>query len=202
MLYSKDGSKLLLYPKILGGTWSESITVKEGVTSIEDLAFYNHAVLKHLILPESLVNIGAQAFLYCYSLESVSIPSSTTSIGYRAFYGCNSLTDVYYSGTEEQWNAISIDDDNDCLSSAAFNYNHEHSYENGVCTECGASDTAIILGDLNGDKKVDISDLIRLKKYIADSSTEINGSADLNGDNDVNILDLIRLKKMIAGGDI
>ena len=203
VLYSKDGSKLLLYPKILGGTWSESITVKEGVTSIEDLAFYNHAVLKHLILPESLVNIGAQAFLYCYSLESVSIPSSTTSIGYRAFYGCNSLTDVYYSGTEEQWNAISIDDDNDCIASLTINYNHEHSYENGVCTECGASDgTATILGDLNGDKKVDISDLIRLKKYIADSSTEINGSADLNGDNDVNILDLIRLKKMIAGGDI
>ena len=203
VLYSKDGSKLLLYPKILGGTWSESITVKEGVTSIEDLAFYNHAVLKHLILPESLVNIGAQAFLYCNSLESVSIPSSTTSIGYRAFYGCNSLTDVYYSGTEEQWNAISIDDYNDCLTSITTHYNHEHSYENGVCTECGASDgTATILGDLNGDKKVDISDLIRLKKYIADSSTEINGSADLNGDNDVNILDLIRLKKMIAGGDI
>ncbi len=203
VLYSKDGSKLLLYPSVLGGTWSESITVKEGVTSIEDLAFYNHAVLKHLILPESLVNIGAQAFLYCYSLESVSIPSSITNIGYCAFYGCDSLTDVYYSGTEEQWNEISIDDDNDCLASLTINYNHEHSYENGVCPECGASDgTAIILGDLNGDKKVDISDLIRLKKYIADSSTEINGSADLNGDNDVNILDLIRLKKMIAGGDI
>ncbi len=203
VLYSKDGSKLLLYPKILGGTWSESITVKEGVTSIEDLAFYNHAVLKHLILPESLVNIGAQAFLYCNSLESVSIPSSITSIGYRAFYGCNSLTNVYYSGTEKQWNAISIGDYNDCLTSITTHYNHEHSYENGVCTECGASDgTATILGDLNGDKKVDISDLIRLKKYIADSSTEINGSADLNGDNDVNILDLIRLKKMIAGGDI
>ncbi len=55
-----------------------------------------------------------------------------------------------------------------------------------------------ITGDINGDGKVDVSDLIRLKKYIADYTTEIAGNADLTGDGVVDILDLIRLKKMIA----
>ena len=56
-----------------------------------------------------------------------------------------------------------------------------------------------VYGDLTGDNKVDVTDLIRLKKFIADDTTEIIGSADLNGDGIVDILDLIRLKKIIAG---
>ena len=56
-----------------------------------------------------------------------------------------------------------------------------------------------ITGDLTGDNKVDVTDLIRLKKYIADNTTELAGDADLNGDGIVDILDLIRLKKIIAG---
>ncbi len=55
-----------------------------------------------------------------------------------------------------------------------------------------------ITGDINGDGKVDVSDLIRLKKYIAVDTTEIAGNADITGDGVVDILDLIRLKKMIA----
>ncbi len=58
-----------------------------------------------------------------------------------------------------------------------------------------------ITGDINGDGKVDVSDLIRLKKYIAVDTTEIAGNADITGDGVVDILDLIRLKKMIASAE-
>lgn len=55
-------------------------------------------------------SIGDSAFLYCSSLTSITIPNSVTSIGDEAFDYCfPSLTDVYYTGTEEQWNAIMID---------------------------------------------------------------------------------------------
>ena len=40
---------------------------------------------------------------------------SVTTIGDYAFYDCDSLTDVYYMGTEEQWNDISIGLYNDDL---------------------------------------------------------------------------------------
>jgi len=41
------------------------------------------------------------------------------------FYGCSSLNTVYYTGTKEQWDAISIDSGNYYLNYAniIFNYN-------------------------------------------------------------------------------
>ena len=62
------------------------------------------------------------AFYRCTSLTSVTIPDSVTDIEFYAFYK-TSLTDVYYSGTEEQWNEITICDGNDSLKKATIHYN-------------------------------------------------------------------------------
>ncbi len=37
----------------------------------------------------------------------MTIPDSVTSIGNYAFYQCTSLATINYTGTKEQWNAIS-----------------------------------------------------------------------------------------------
>ena len=39
-------------------------------------------------------------------VTSISIPASVTTIARNAFDGCLSLTDIYFAGTEEQWNTI------------------------------------------------------------------------------------------------
>ncbi|MBQ8767620.1 MAG: leucine-rich repeat protein, partial [Clostridia bacterium] len=52
--------------------------------------------------------IPALVFMGCSSVTNITIPSSVTSRGDFAFYGCSGLTNIYYSGTEEQWNSISI----------------------------------------------------------------------------------------------
>ena len=74
------------------------------------------------------------------------------------------------------------------------------------CVELTATDGTelpeVRPGDLNGDGKIDVADLIRLKKYIAGDSVELKTSADLNGDKSVNVADLIRLKKYIAGDSV
>ncbi len=59
-----------------------------------------------------------------------------------------------------------------------------------------------IIGDLNGDKKVTISDLIILRRHLAgieliDEELYIN--ADLNDDGFVTISDLIKLRRSLAG---
>jgi len=36
----------------------------------------------------------------------VTIPDSVTSISSSAFQNCTGLTDIYFSGTKEQWNSI------------------------------------------------------------------------------------------------
>ena len=55
-----------------------------------------------------------------------------------------------------------------------------------------------LYGDVNGDGKVDIDDLTRLRRYIAESSTVIFPGADANGDGTVDIDDLTRLRRYVA----
>ena len=63
---------------------------------------------KNTKIPPSVTSIGEAAFSDCSGLTSIKIPSSVTSIGNYAFRDCIGLKDVYYTGTQEQWNAISF----------------------------------------------------------------------------------------------
>ena len=53
--------------------------------------------------------IRQDAFYNCYNLTSVTIPDCVKEIEYYAFLCCDALTTVNYRGTEEQWEAIVID---------------------------------------------------------------------------------------------
>ena len=93
-----------------GCTGLTSITIPDSVTSIENSAFYGCTSLTDVTIPDSVTSIGYDAFRDCTSLTDVTIPDSVTSIEDKAFSDCDNLTDIYYSGTESQWNEISIGD--------------------------------------------------------------------------------------------
>ena len=107
-----------------GSMWFESIVLPEGVTSIEEGAFWGKP-LESITLPEGVTRVGIAAFMYCEYLKSIMLPKSLTSIDTEAFYNCNNLTDVYYAGSEEEWNSIVIGSDNDSLSQATIHYNSD-----------------------------------------------------------------------------
>ena len=62
-----------------------------------------------------------------------------------------------------------------------------------------------VKGDLNGDGKTNINDVIKVAKYIANSNTlvgiEYTNAADVNLDGKININDAIRLSKSLMGGN-
>jgi len=91
--------------------------------SVPENAFYGCNGLTHVTIPDSVTSIGRHAFNGCINLNSVTIPDSVTSIEYSAFDDCSSLTDVYYSGSQEDWAKITIDFINECLTSANIHYN-------------------------------------------------------------------------------
>lgn len=82
------------------------VVIPNGITNIYGQTFYSCISFKNVSIPDSVTEIGWFAFCGCQGLESIVIPVSVTTIGGDAFLDCPSLTDVYYAGTEEQWNAI------------------------------------------------------------------------------------------------
>ena len=89
-----------------------SITIPEGVTSIDDWAFEDCTNLRTLSIPNSLTTIGSGVFIRCNSLNSplynanifvrlptsysgaYTIPSGITTIANQAFLSCTGLTSV------------------------------------------------------------------------------------------------------------
>lgn len=124
-----------------------SIQLPKSLISIEDGAFNGCAELLSIQIPNTVSSLGKFTFFNCISLfspiqipngvtcipkglldgcssfSSISIPKSVTSIEDSAFYGCASLTDVYFEGTQSQWDAISVSKyQNDALQTATIHY--------------------------------------------------------------------------------
>ena len=97
------------------------LTLPDSLASIGDYAFYGCSGLTNLAIPDGVAVIES-SFAAFSGLTSVTIPKSVAVIGDRAFYGCNSLMDIYYRGTENDWNGIFIDNANDPLQNAAIHY--------------------------------------------------------------------------------
>ena len=80
--------------------------IPAGVTSIGEYAFSGCSGLTSIEIPAGVTSIGYLAFYGCSGLTSIEIPAGVTEIGYSAFEGCSGLKDVYYTGTQEQWDNI------------------------------------------------------------------------------------------------
>ena len=102
----------------------ENVTMGNGITEIGTGAFALCSSLTNIDIPDSVTSIYDGAFSGCASLTAIEIPDSVTSIGDSAFSGCSSLEIVFYTGTKEEWNNISIADFNDALKNATIIYNY------------------------------------------------------------------------------
>ena len=120
-----------------------SVTMHEGVINIGGSAFFQCNNLTSVKIPFGVTNIGDSAFSSCGSLTSVEIPSSVTTIDRCAFdytgltsitipssvtslgslINCTKLTDIYFTGTETQWNAITIIGSSPCRDTVTIHYN-------------------------------------------------------------------------------
>lgn len=111
-----------------------SLDIPESVLNIEEGAFDSCTGLTTVTVPGRITEIKENTFRGCSSLETVVIPSSVTSISSFAFGACYSLADVYYSGSRDMWNQISISNsgNDQLLYSATIHYGKDLS---GTCGE-------------------------------------------------------------------
>ena len=117
VLFSKDGSKLWLYPSAKPGS---SYTVPSGVTTIVEAAFYENQNLQTLIFSntvktledyaichmnalasitlDGISTIGSHNLRYCGNLKSLTI-RNTGRIGNYCVYDCGALETISISGS-------------------------------------------------------------------------------------------------------
>ena len=112
-----------------------SVSFPYTLEEIGDCAFQNCTRIYSLSLPYKTVStgngstitapsvIGNAAFRGCVRLGSVYLPVTIKAIGTSAFADCFALNDVGYTGSESDWEAISIGDGNILLSTANIRYN-------------------------------------------------------------------------------
>lgn len=108
----------------------QGVLLPDGLTSLGFSVFYHCTSLTSAVIPDGITTISNSTFNGCTALKSVVIPVSVTAIGIQAFKDCTSLTDVYYSGTEAQWAAVTIDSTysgNTYLTSATIHYESDGS---------------------------------------------------------------------------
>ena len=98
------------------------IRIPENVTSIGAGAFQGCSVLYNIVLPETLTEIGANAFNGDAYLVTVTIKGTVLTVGENAFSGCVALAKVYFGGSQEQWNDLSIAAGNEPLTKARVKY--------------------------------------------------------------------------------
>ncbi len=100
----------------------KNITIPDSVTSIAAYAFESCSNLTSITIGKGVTTIGDSVFNSCYNLASVTIPTAVESIGFAAFNECYLLADVYYAGSAQQWNKISIGESNGSLTSATIHF--------------------------------------------------------------------------------
>ena len=84
------------------------IKLPRNLTHIGESAFSHCDSFTSIVIPEGVTSIVRRAFYECAKLTSITIPNSVTHIADYAVFGCYDLTDVYYNGSEQEWNKIDI----------------------------------------------------------------------------------------------
>ena len=84
----------------LNGELVETLEIPEGVTMIRQGLFRNAACIRRVALPKGLKGVLA-----------------------NAFYGCKKIQEVFYAGSEAEWNALPIATGNDPLKNATIYFN-------------------------------------------------------------------------------
>ena len=138
VLFNKDKTTLIYYPL---GKNDSSYTIPDGVTVIEQYAFYYNSKLTSVTIPSSVTSIGMYAFFNCSGLTIIyipngisiglyAIPSTATKITYTVDSSNNvTITDISLSSG----NKVDIPPTIDGKTVIAVDEEHQYKVGNHTC---------------------------------------------------------------------
>ena len=100
------------------------LTLPSTITSIGNIAFYGCTNLQSIVIPSGVTTIGGQTFQGCAELKTITLPISVTTVADYAFSGCTKIQHIFYAGSQQDWNKISIGSNNGYFSVDAVTFNY------------------------------------------------------------------------------
>lgn len=195
----KDSTTVIAGSAFASYSGLAKLTIPNSVTSIGSLAFENCTSLTSIVIPEGVAKIEDDTFSGCTKLAEVTIPESVKTIGVRAFFNCSALKNITIPSTVTS------------IGSYAFVKPVTITGKTGSAAETYAKNNSLtfipikdarLLGDVNGDGKVNIADALLISRYdagLASLDAEQLAAGDVNKDNKVNIADALLISRYDAG---
>ncbi|MBQ5466296.1 MAG: leucine-rich repeat protein, partial [Muribaculaceae bacterium] len=182
----------------------QSVSLPSSIKSIGSFGFYQCTNLKSMTLPGKLESISTGAFLSCTGMTTLTIPASVNDIGNMAFRNCGNLAHIYsyiYDPTKVTYTKPAMIFQGVNKSTCVL-YVPKGRIWIYWDTEPWSdfnrfSEIPAATGDVNGDGKVNVSDVTVLINMILGIVPMNQSVADVNGDGKVNVSDVTALINMI-----
>lgn len=104
MLLSKDKKTLLAYPSASG-----DVIIPDYITTIGHSALSWNENITSITIPDNVTVIEPGAFTVCENLKTITLSKNIKKL--ESMFSYNTVKEINYPGTEEEWNAIEIDED-------------------------------------------------------------------------------------------
>ena len=174
------------------------ITLSKNLKTIGSEAFQSNTI-ENITIPESVVSIGDNCFIDCYDMNNITLLNNETSIGDKCF-------GYYHAQFDDQFGKYQDVIIHGYSNSTAETYATENEFEflplDDATINIGTSTNNYLLGDITNDGKINISDLLMLKKYLLGLVTDNNinlDNANIMQDDNINVADMLKLKKYLLG---
>lgn len=111
---------MFIYYFSLDDEYSGGYTLEKGDEQLNDSEI---KTIKSVCINNGVTIIGYDPFFAFKSLEEVTLPKTLKRILAGTFSSNKKLKVVNFGGTEQEWKALCIDRNNDCLKNVKVNYN-------------------------------------------------------------------------------
>lgn len=95
---------------------SQMITLPLDLKDIGRYQFFGFSKISGFIISDGTKSIGQEAFAFCTNTRIIVIPKSIIFIDKNVVSGINN-SEIYYGGSDDDWNAVTIDSENKDLNS-------------------------------------------------------------------------------------